>query len=110
MVSREGEANREVGHIRFVTSRPLEVGLKPAKSRSTLFSMNMTNPLGLRIKTTAVCSRFFFLVEASKIRIDREEITENRSSSFRMDEGISLLISHSLLQVSPIIKRSYRGG
>jgi hypothetical protein len=50
------QANREVGHMRFVTSRLLEVGWKPAKSRLVSFLMNITNPLGLKIKTTSIWS------------------------------------------------------
>ena len=39
-------ANREVSHIRFVTPRLLEPGLKPAKGHSVPFALNKTNPFG----------------------------------------------------------------
>ena len=39
-------ANREVGPIRVVTSRPLEAGFKPDKSQSAPFALNKTNPFG----------------------------------------------------------------
>ena len=38
-------ANREVGPIRFVTSRLLEAGLKPDKGRSAPFALNKTGPV-----------------------------------------------------------------
>ena len=39
-------ANREVGQIRYVTSRLLETGLKPDKGQSAPFVLNKANPFG----------------------------------------------------------------
>ena len=39
-------ANREVGHIRVVTSRLVEVGLKPGKGHLAPFALNKTIPFG----------------------------------------------------------------
>ena len=44
-------ANREVGHIRVVTSRLVEVGLKPDKSQSTPFALNKKIPFGITNNT-----------------------------------------------------------
>ena len=35
-----------MGHIRLVTSRPLEVGFKPDKGQSAPFALNMAIPFG----------------------------------------------------------------
>ena len=42
----EPEANPEVAHIRFVTSRLLEAGLKPDKGHLVPFALNKTIPFG----------------------------------------------------------------
>ena len=43
-----------VGHIRLVTSRPLEVGLKPDKGRSAYFVLNKSIPFGPINRPTAM--------------------------------------------------------
>ncbi len=48
---RIGRANPEVGHIRVVTSRLVEVGLKPDKSQSSPFALNKKIPFGITNNT-----------------------------------------------------------